>query len=157
MNKNKQIYGWIYRIERLLIRNIKHSTQYQMLFHSIDPARIDRTSSLPPTTPTKIVAGAGRTNQSISVINGNTIELHCPYLGTEKPSTTWYRVGPSGVLVSINSSTPGVTISDISNDLILTFSSFAPSLVGTYRCVTTNNAGDDEGNIILGSKFLISI
>ena len=124
-----------------------------MLFHSIDPAQIDRTSLLPPTSPTKIVAGAGRTNQSISVRNGNTIELHCPYSGTEKPSTTWYRVGPSGVLMSVNSSIPDVTIIDASNDLILTFSSFTPSLAGTYRCVTTNNAGDDEGNVILKSKF----
>ena len=128
-----------------------------MLFHSIDPARIDRTSSLPPTTPTKIVAAAGRTNQSISVRNGNTIELHCPYLGTEKPSTTWYKEGSLGVFVPINSSTPGVTISDISNDLILTFSTFVPSLLGTYRCITINNAGDDEGIVILGGKFLISI
>ena len=54
-----------------------------MLFHSIDPAQIDRTSSLPPTTPTEIVAAAGRTNQSMSVRNGNNNELHCPYLGTE--------------------------------------------------------------------------
>ena len=122
-----------------------------MLFHSIDPARID------PTTPTKIVAAAGRTNQSISVRNGNTIELHCPYLGTEKPSTTWYKEGSLGVFVPINSSTPGVTISDISNGLILTFSTFVPSLMGTYRCITINNAGDDERIFILGSKFLTSI
>ena len=51
-----------------------------MLFHSIDPAQIDLTLLLPPTTPTKIVAGAGRTNQSISVRNP-----HCPYLDAENP------------------------------------------------------------------------
>ena len=117
----------------------------------------NRFARIDPTTPTKIVAAAGRTNQSISVRNGNTIELHCLNLGTEKPSTTWYKEGSLGVLVPINSSTPGVTISDISNDLILTFSTFVPSLMGTYRCITVNNAGDDEGIVILGSKFLTSI
>ena len=55
-----------------------------MLFHSIDPAENDRTLLLPPKTPIEIVAAAGRTNHSISVGNSNTIELPCPYSGTEK-------------------------------------------------------------------------
>lgn len=116
----------------------------------IDPARINRVSTLPPTNSMVTIIGAGRNTTNFEIATGRTVMLRCPTSGIEAPQTTWFRLNGTQ-LVPVSNSDLGVTVVNFMNDLILSIASYNDSFAGLYRCVTSNNAGDDTGDITLQS------
>ena len=125
----------------------------------IDPARINRTSPLPKPPPDTIIDGAGRPDEALQVMDNMTVILHCPVRGIDMPMTMWYRVRTDRRIVPINTTAEPAFMIDRTDPLnpILTISPFNPSLAGTYRCTTTNIAGDDDGDVVIRCKDIIVI
>lgn len=125
-------------------KKLYRCTSYNIL---ADPARISRTSTLPPPqSSTNIVIGVDRSSSITTVMNGRTVELHCPYSGIETPETRWFKVdGPTSIPISTGNP-PGYTVTDSMNNLILQINSFNSAFAGTFLCNTSNNAGDDQGS-----------
>ena len=122
---------------------------------AIDPARIDRQQTLPPPGPNEEVIGAGRPDEPNEVTPGKTVRLYCPFTGIDPASTIWLRVRPDGFTAQIDTSLPAFSISNDSNVSVLTISPFTREFEGTYRCTTTNIAGDDAGDVVLQGKKII--
>jgi hypothetical protein len=115
-----------------------------------DPAIIDRGSPLPFPRFNEVVSGAGRPDEPVQVRQGMDVTLHCPYSGIDPASTRWFFVRPDRFAVPINATgNPAFMVTDNGTNLILTITSFGRDLQGTYRCGTTNNAGDDSGDVVL--------
>ena len=125
-----------------------------MLYFVVDPAKIDRTIPLPRPLVNEVIDGAGRPDDPLKVVNNETVILHCPYSGIDPANTDWYLVRSDHVAILINASAnPAYTVTDNESNVILTISPFTRDLAGTYRCFTTNNAGNDTGDVILQCKY----
>ncbi|XP_003389282.1 PREDICTED: hemicentin-1-like [Amphimedon queenslandica] len=114
-----------------------------------DPARIDRQQTLPPPGPNEEVIGAGRPDEPNEVTPGRTVRLFCPFTGIDPANTTWLRVRPDGFTTEIDTSLPAFSINNTGNVSVLIISPFTREFEGTYRCTTTNIAGDDAGDVVL--------
>lgn len=102
----------------------------------------------------EVIDGAGRPDEPLRIPNNRTVILHCPYTGVDPALTDWFLVRSDGAEILINASlNPAFSVSDNGSNVILTISPFTPDLAGTYRCSTTNNAGDDDGDIVLQCKW----
>ena len=122
---------------------------------SLEPARINRTSPLPPSTDTGINVGAGRPDEPVRVPRDDvTVRLYCPYTGLDQPTTRWVRVNSNGSTTDVVAMPPDLTLMTSNNNVVLTIRNFDEDRQGTYRCVTDNNAGEDEGDIILRRELL---
>ena len=119
----------------------------------IEPATIDRTSPLPPTSGDgEMNIGAGRPDEPVMVRENVTVRLFCPFSGIDEPTTRWVRVNRDRTTTDVVAMPPNIIIESDPNDVILVIQNFNEDLEGTYRCVTDNNAGDDEGDVVLRCK-----
>uniref|UniRef100_A0A1X7U7C0 Ig-like domain-containing protein n=1 Tax=Amphimedon queenslandica TaxID=400682 RepID=A0A1X7U7C0_AMPQE len=114
-----------------------------------DPARIDRQQSLPTPGPNEVVIGAGRSEEPNNVTFGRSVKLFCPFTGIGQADATWLRVQPDGFTAEINTSLAVFSMNNTGNMSVLTISPFTEEFEGTYRCITTNIAGDDAGDVVL--------
>jgi hypothetical protein len=129
--------------------NVCGASNSSLNIQVFEPATIDRTSTLPPSTPTRLVIGVNRTVVP-PIMSGVRVELHCPYSGVETPQAQWFKVMDSLPTPIVPGG--GYMLVPSSNNLILVIDSFSSSFNGTYRCVVSNNAGDDQGDTVLESQ-----
>ncbi len=123
----------------------------------IEPARIDRTTPLPPSSDSEINIGAGRPDEPVEVMDSVTVRLHCPYTGIDEPTTRWVTVNNDRTTTDVVSMPPNVVIVNENNSIILVIMNFSEELEATYRCVTDNNAGSDDGDVVLRCKDYIKL
>ncbi len=121
-------------------------------FFPTEPARIDRTSPLPPGSDTELNIGAGRPDEPVEILENVTVRLYCPFTGLDQPTTRWVRVNRDRTTTDVVEMPPGLVLINETNNIILQISSFSEGFEGTYRCVTDNNAGDDDGDVVLRCK-----
>ena len=119
-----------------------------------EPAKIDRIIHLPPpSSDNEKNIGAGRPNQPVEVMKNMTVRLYCPFTGIDTPSTKWSRISEDGSRSPVVAMPPNILlvneVIDNINTSVLIINSFQEELEGTYACNTDNNAGSDEGRVIL--------
>ena len=92
--------------------------------------------------------------EQLCITDGITVKLHCCVTGIEDPVTTWYKIADDGTHIPINTSDPDITINtDDPLNPILCISPFSSRHAGKYRYNTTNNAGDDSGDVDIKCKL----
>ena len=137
----------------LYLYTFSHNFSYIQKNFPADPARIDRQLSLPIPGPNEEVIGAGRPDEPKEIVPGKTVRLYCPFIGIDPANTTWLKVRPDGFTTIINTSHPAFSINNTGNVSILTISPFTKEHESTYRCTTTNIAGNDEGDVVLQGNY----
>ena len=121
-----------------------------MCMCDVDPAVVDiRTPLPPPTIQDAEVIGAGRSDESVLVMESTVLELYCPFNGVDTPSTVWVYIDPmTGEEVSIDE-VPNANVVLDGNNLMLIINPFTSENEGTYRCNTDNIAGADDAEVVL--------
>lgn len=107
---------------------------------------------LPQNSDDDMNFGAGRSNVPNRVLSNMTVYMYCPVSGIDLPKTRWVRVDSNGDKTDVVEMPPTITIVKGSYNLTLVIRNFNKEMEGTYRCITTNNAGDDEGDVVLRCK-----
>ena len=128
-----------------------------ILHISLEPARIDRITPIPPSSDTERNIGAGRPDEPVEIMENVTVRLYCPFTGIDEPSTRWVRVNNDRTTTDVVEMLPNVALVNEDNNIILVIMSFTEELEGTYRCVTDNNAGNDGGNVVLECELILII
>ena len=107
----------------------------------------------PPSSDNEMNIGAGRPDRPVEVMENVTVRLYCPFTGFDTPSTRWFRISEDGSRSPVVAMPPNILlVNEILNNistLVLVINKFQRELEGTYECDTENNAGDDDGRVIL--------
>ena len=110
----------------------------------------------PPRSSNEIIIGAGRPDEPVEVMENVTVRLFCPFTGLDQPTTRWVRVNRDRTTTDVVAMPPDLVLStEVINGFenrILEIMRFGEGFEGTYRCITDNNAGDDDGDVVLRCK-----
>lgn len=98
--------------------------------------------------------GAGRPDEPVRVTENTTVRLFCPFTGLDQPTTRWVRVNRvDRTTTDVVAMPPDILLMTEDNNIILVINEFDEEFEGTFRCVTDNNAGDDEGDVVLRREW----
>ena len=123
---------------------------YAIRFVCIDPPQI-----LPShlTTPElgQLVVSIG-VHTEVTVYTGATVLVYCNVTGT--PTIEWFK---DGIQKQRDVYTVSISSSHLYTTKVLTIYNFQPRNTGIYKCVATNIAGIDSGNVTLRSQLFTSV
>jgi len=131
--------------EQYIVLNV-----YAIFFVCIDPPQI-LPSHLSTPESGQLVVSIG-VDTEVTVYTGATVLVYCNVSGT--PTIEWFK---DGIQKQRGVYTVSISSSHLYTTKVLTINNFQPQNTGIYKCVATNIAGTDSGNVTLKSQLFTFI